>query len=87
MSYFTTLDFFSLTSLYFEINNAHKKNTIKRNFHKLLRKEVLLTSFRGSNRNKENLVDDVLMYNSVVCDKTEDGTYKVKDQLFFSEPW
>ena len=39
------------------------------------------------NRNKENLVDDVLMYNSVVCDKTEDGAYKVNDQLFFSEPW
>ena len=23
------------------------------------------------------------MYNSIVCDKTEDGAYKIKDQLFF----
>ena len=54
-------------------------NAIRRNFHKLLRDEVFLTSFRGSNRNKENLVDDVLMYNSVVCEKNEDGVYKIKD--------
>ena len=68
---------------YAAIDSLH---AIRKNFHKLLREEVFLTSFRGSYRNKDNLVDDVLTYNSVVCDKTEDGTYKIKEQLFFSEP-
>ena len=53
-------------------------HAIRRNFQKLLREEVFLISFRGSNRNEKNLVD-VLTYNSVVCDKTEDGTHKIKD--------
>ena len=68
---------------YAPIDSLH---AIRKIYHKLLREEVSLTSFRGSNRNKDNLVDDVLTYNSVVCDKTEDGTYKIKEQLFFSEP-
>ena len=54
-------------------------HAIRKNFKKFLREEVFLISFRGSNRNKEDLVDDVLTYNSVLCDKTENGTYKIKD--------
>ena len=35
--------------------------------------------------NKEHLVHDISTYNSLVCDKTEDRTYRIKGQLFFAE--
>ena len=37
--------------------------------------------------NEEDLVDDILKYKSVVCDKTEEGASKIKNQIFFAVPW
>ena len=60
--------------------------TIRRSFRKLLQKEVFLASLRGKNQNKDDLVGKAIMHNSVVCDKTDDGGYRIKDHLFFSDP-
>ena len=61
-------------------------HSIKTNFRKILVEEVFLASLRGKNQLKGDLVDNVLTFNSVVCDKDDDGSYHVKDQLFLSGP-
>ena len=61
-------------------------HSIKMTFRKILLEEVFLASLRGKNQLKGDLVDNVLTFNSVVCDKDDDGSYQVKDQLFLSGP-
>ena len=61
-------------------------HTIRKTFRKLIREEVFLASLRGKNQNRGDMVDKVILHNSVVCDKSDDGSYHVKDQLFFSDP-
>ena len=62
-------------------------NVIKRKFRKILEEEVFLATLRGSNMNKDDFVNKVLIHNSVVCDKDDDGKYHIKEQLFFSDPY
>ena len=61
-------------------------HSIKMTFRKILLEEVFLASLRGKNQLKGDLVDNVLTFDSVVCDKDDDGSYQVKDQLFLSGP-
>ena len=35
---------------------------------------------------KSDLIDKALLYKSVVCDKADDGGYRMKDRLFLSGP-
>ena len=62
-------------------------HTIRKIFRKLIKEEVFLASLRAKNQNKGDLVDKAIMHNSVLCDKTDDGSYHVKNQLFLSDPY
>ena len=61
-------------------------HTIRKTFRKILQDEVSLASLRGANQVKSDLIDKALLYKSVVCDKADDGGYRIKDRLFLSGP-
>ena len=61
-------------------------HAIRKTFRKILQNEVSLASLRGANQYKSDLIDKALLYKSVVCDKADDGGYRIKDRLFLSGP-